>query len=404
MYKIKEFFKLFSRDMKRFFRRSQKRIAAMPQGKRTAVTVGIIAVPVVIVGAIVAAVLLGNGGSGGFADIFSNSSNVSTAVDLGTIQTDTPLISGLRYDPFVESMLWLDGDNAAEHGEGALDCIGTLSIPSLGVNLPIADNAGSHELTYAVGRYSKSAKIDSSGVTALVCLKGPTPGKLFHDIATLESGASVIVKSSRTVYTYAVESSYTVAADDIKSEISATKKSTPLVLVTYESEGLARFVKCRLVEKQERQDDRLSGAQSVDSRPNSTNSGSSNKPSNTSGGSLYDKPVPTVTPYVAPTNSAGHGGHGTPGGRVDLGAPTPTPRPTTPKPTLNPSPSSSASPSPTPTPSATPSPSPTPSATPSPSPTPTPSSDPSPTQEPAPSPTESIDPTDDPSPDPTNEP
>lgn len=369
----------------------------MPQGKRTAVTVGLIAVPVVIVGAIVAAVLLGNGGSGGLSDILSPNSNVSTAVDLGTIQTDTPLISGLRYDPSVESMLWLDGDNAAEHGEGALDCIGTLSIPSLGVNLPIADNAGSHELTYAIGRYSKSAKIDSGGVTALVCLKGPTPGKLFHDIATLESGASVIVKSSKTVYTYAVESSYTVAADDIKSEISATKKSTPLVLVTYESEGLARFVKCRLVEKQERQDDRL-GAQSVDSRPNSTNSGSSNKPSNTSGGSLYDKPVPTVTPYVAPTNSAGHGGHGTPGGRVDLGAPTPTPRPATPNPTLNPSASPSASPSPTPTPSATPSPSP------SPSPTPTPASDPSPTQEPTPSPTESTDPTDDPSPDPTNEP
>ena len=33
MYKIKEFFKLFSRDMKRFFRRSQKRIAAMPQAE-----------------------------------------------------------------------------------------------------------------------------------------------------------------------------------------------------------------------------------------------------------------------------------------------------------------------------------------------------------------------------------
>lgn len=154
-------------------------------------------------------------------------------------------------DEFPESAAVRDNNEPAESetrqadvpgntdGKLKLDCIGILSIPKIGVELPVVEGLTEKNLKYALAHMHSSAAIGEEGSCCIFGHRSYTYGKYFNrldeliegDIITIETGGGVL-------YEYAVEKKEILDPDD-PALLDGELEGRILSLITCHPTGVA---------------------------------------------------------------------------------------------------------------------------------------------------------------------
>lgn len=114
--------------------------------------------------------------------------------------------------------------------------IARLQIDSIDLNLPILDNAGLVDLRYGIGYYRSSAPLfDDTGLSVLFGHHMFERGHYFNRLNEVKTGDTVRVTGNKKVYTYTVDKTILVTAEEMLSLLNQTTSEKYLLMITCES-------------------------------------------------------------------------------------------------------------------------------------------------------------------------
>lgn len=108
-----------------------------------------------------------------------------------------------------------------------LRAYGTISIPSIGCELPLWDGAGKVELRYGAGRMPGSGEAGEPGNLVIFGHRMRRYGSLFNRLGEVSIGDSIIIERAGQAFTYTVDSIETIEPSSLSAYIGAEKEGDP---------------------------------------------------------------------------------------------------------------------------------------------------------------------------------
>lgn len=128
------------------------------------------------------------------------------------------------------------------------DTIGVLEIPSINLKNPILDGIGTDVLRKAVGRFTQSSAIGSTGTTTLIGHNKYILNQPFKRLDEVEIGEEVKIYVEDNEYNYVVREIYTVLPSDTGVLAPRGGDYPALILITCTDNAEERYVvECELM-------------------------------------------------------------------------------------------------------------------------------------------------------------
>lgn len=128
------------------------------------------------------------------------------------------------------------------------DTIGVLEIPSINLKNPILDGIGTDVLRKAVGRFTQSSAIGSTGTTTLIGHNKYILNQPFKRLDEVEIGEEVKIYVEDNEYNYIVREIYTVLPSDTGVLAPRGGDYPALILITCTDNAEERYVvECELM-------------------------------------------------------------------------------------------------------------------------------------------------------------
>lgn len=128
------------------------------------------------------------------------------------------------------------------------DTIGILEIPSINLKNPILDGIGTDVLRKAVGRFTQSSSIGSTGTTTLIGHNKYILNQPFKRLDEVEIGEEVKIYVEDNEYNYIVREIYTVLPSDTGVLAPRGGNYPALILITCTDDANERYVvECELI-------------------------------------------------------------------------------------------------------------------------------------------------------------
>lgn len=128
------------------------------------------------------------------------------------------------------------------------DSIGVIEIESIGLKNPILDGVGNDVLRKAIGRFTQSSPIGSTGTTTLIGHNKYILNQPFKRLDEVKVGDEVKVCSEGNEYNYIVRTSYVVSPTDTSVLHPRGGDYPALILITCTDNAEERYVvECELI-------------------------------------------------------------------------------------------------------------------------------------------------------------
>ncbi|MGM7701343.1 class D sortase [Pseudalkalibacillus sp. Hm43] len=111
------------------------------------------------------------------------------------------------------------------------ELIGTISISSIDLTLPILEGATIPNLKKGAGRLEGTALLGEKGNAAIAAHRSYTYGKDFNRLDELEDGDEIIITTETSTYTYIVDNTLRVLPDDT-SVLASNQDQSIITLIT----------------------------------------------------------------------------------------------------------------------------------------------------------------------------
>ena len=112
-----------------------------------------------------------------------------------------------------------DGHNTSDGSSRRLRAYGTISIPSIGCELPLWDGAGKVELRYGAGRMPGSSEAGAPGNLVIFGHRMRRYGSIFNRLGEVSIGDSIVIEHSGQAFTYTVDAIDTVEPSSLSAYI-----------------------------------------------------------------------------------------------------------------------------------------------------------------------------------------
>ncbi|MUT65857.1 class C sortase [Paenibacillus sp. NEAU-GSW1] len=123
-----------------------------------------------------------------------------------------------------------DSENKQEEAP-KLDTIGTISIPSIKVKLPILEGATQKNMKYGAAHMSETGKFGEIGNAAIAAHRAKTKGRLFNRLGEVKVGDKITITQKGKQFTYTVYNISIVKPTDV-SVLNYNNKDKMLTLIT----------------------------------------------------------------------------------------------------------------------------------------------------------------------------
>ncbi|WP_042163748.1 class D sortase [Paenibacillus gorillae] len=120
---------------------------------------------------------------------------------------------------------------APKQEEPELETIGTISIPSIKVKLPILEGATQHNMKYGAAHLKETAAIGEVGNAAIAAHRAKTKGRLFNRLNEVKVGDKITITQQNKTFTYKVYQTSVVNPTDV-SVLNYNNKDKLLTLIT----------------------------------------------------------------------------------------------------------------------------------------------------------------------------
>lgn len=118
------------------------------------------------------------------------------------------------------SSLNSSGRRSSETSTYTLTSYGTISIPSIDLELPVWDGAGIVELRYGAGRMPLSCEVGCQGNLVIFGHRMRRYGSIFNRLGEVAIGDSITITRNGSTFTYIVDETVTIDPSEISSYIS----------------------------------------------------------------------------------------------------------------------------------------------------------------------------------------
>lgn len=129
-------------------------------------------------------------------------------------------------DEPVEPEETLESDPSEEPGDSSegyvLTSYGTISIPSIDLDLPIWEGAGKVELRYGTGRMPTSATAGSEGNLVIFGHRMRKYGSMFNRLGEVSIGDSIVITTDEASITYIVDEIVTITPGELSYYIGVS--------------------------------------------------------------------------------------------------------------------------------------------------------------------------------------
>ena len=120
-----------------------------------------------------------------------------------------------------------DGHNTSDGSSRRLRAYGTISIPSIGCELPLWDGAGKVELRYGAGRMPGSSEAGAPGNLVIFGHRMRRYGSIFNRLGEVCIGDSIVIEHSVQAFTYTVDAIETIEPSSLSAYIGMEKEGDP---------------------------------------------------------------------------------------------------------------------------------------------------------------------------------
>ena len=120
-----------------------------------------------------------------------------------------------------------DGRYASDGSSRTLRAYGTISISSIGCELPLWDGAGKIELRYGAGRMPGSSEAGEPGNIVIFGHRMRRYGSIFNRLGEVSIGDSIVIERSGQAFTYIVDAIETIEPSSLSAYIGAEKEGDP---------------------------------------------------------------------------------------------------------------------------------------------------------------------------------
>ena len=163
------------------------------------------------------------------------------------------IYSEYKYNSLMDGYVSPSDGNIVDEDEGDnemifSDTIGVLEIPSINLKNPILDGIGTDVLRKAVGRFTQSSAIGSTGTTTLIGHNKYILNQPFKRLDEVEIGEEVKIYVEDNEYNYIVREIYTVLPSDTGVLAPRGGDYPALILITCTDNAEERYVvECELM-------------------------------------------------------------------------------------------------------------------------------------------------------------
>lgn len=112
--------------------------------------------------------------------------------------------------------------------------IAKIRIPSISVNMPVAEGATLYNLRVAIGHYTNSPSAGEPGVAIYLGHRSYTYGRHFNRMGEVEIGDTIVIETKTHRYTYEVDQIDVVEPDALLYEFNNRTLEPRIMLVTCE--------------------------------------------------------------------------------------------------------------------------------------------------------------------------
>ena len=113
-----------------------------------------------------------------------------------------------------------------------IKAIGRIQIPSISVNMPVAEGATLHNLRVAIGHYTNSPSAGEPGVAIFLGHRSYTYGRHFNRMDEVVIGNKIVIETKTHRYTYEVDQIDIVEPAALLYEFNDPTKDPRIMLVT----------------------------------------------------------------------------------------------------------------------------------------------------------------------------
>jgi sortase A len=113
-----------------------------------------------------------------------------------------------------------------------IKAIGQIKIPSINVNMPIAEGSTRYNLRVAISHYSNSAAVGQPGLSIFLGHRMYTYGRHFNRLDEVVIGDLIIIENKQYRYTYEVDQIDTVLPNQLGVEFNTPLEGSRIMLVT----------------------------------------------------------------------------------------------------------------------------------------------------------------------------
>lgn len=172
--------------------------------------------------------------------IISNGSQALTidTVDANTIEENNQKEATFEFDEV--QMLDLETVALAQFNSDQINVLGGISIPSVGLNLPIGKGTSTYTLALTAGTM-KEDQVMGQGSYALAGHYMKHPDLLFKPLSRVELGDTVYLTDLNFIYEYKIAEQRTIEATEV-SVLDDVPGETMLTLITCDEDGVARLL------------------------------------------------------------------------------------------------------------------------------------------------------------------
>jgi sortase A len=110
--------------------------------------------------------------------------------------------------------------------------IGRIIIPSIAVDMPVAEGATVYNLRVAIGHYSNSAGLGQEGNCILFGHRMYTYGRHFNRLGEMTVGQQIILEDKKNRYTYEVDEIDTILPEELLDIMYTPVEGSRVMLVT----------------------------------------------------------------------------------------------------------------------------------------------------------------------------
>lgn len=172
--------------------------------------------------------------------MISNGSQALTidSIDASTIEENHQKEAAFEFDEV--QMLDLETVALAQFNSDQINVLGGISIPSVGLNLPIGKGTSSYTLALTAGTM-KEDQVMGQGNYALAGHYMEHPELLFKPLYRVELGDTVYLTDLNFIYEYEVAEQRVIEATEV-SVLDDVPSETTLTLITCDEDGVARLL------------------------------------------------------------------------------------------------------------------------------------------------------------------